>query len=67
MKRKKRLSEESKSTVLEMYQVKYPFCGILKGSVEDNGGGGGDPESRAMLGVQCLLVCPRLSREAQVG
>lgn len=65
MKRKKRLSEESKSTVLEMYQVKYPFCGILKEWVEDNGGG--DPESRAMLGVQCLLVCPRLSREAQVG
>lgn len=42
---------------MEMYHVKYPFCGILKELMEDNGEG--DPESRAMLGVRCLLVCPR--------
>lgn len=31
MKGKERTSRESKSVVLERYQIKYPFCGIFQG------------------------------------
>lgn len=54
--RERSREEESKSVVLEKSQVKYPFRGILKESVEDNGA----PENSAVLGVQCLLTCHRL-------